>query len=380
MNNHGVFKRFKERLSNNSPGLTVAVVALVFALAGGAFAAGGGLTAKQKKQVKAIAKAEAGKVPGVPGPPGAVGPAGPVGPAGAAGSIGPQGPAGPDGADGIDGEDGTDGTNGTNGQDAGFNYLFSTDTAETDPGASKLKLNNATPASATVINISETDNNASLIDNVIAGWLTGPGTKGTLMIRKVGTPGSFAEYTVKGGTACAAAPANPAVCGSIDEGTYRKVNVTYVQGNGTLSENAPVTIAYFASGTTALVSSATETGAWAVAGTEADEAGIRVPISFSIPWSNNGSGAGFVHWAKDADFSTFCKGTTSIPAPEPGHLCIYVSNEGGPTGLINTTLEGITKVSEFGVGNGFSRTGAMLIFSKPTGEAHGSGVWAVRAP
>jgi hypothetical protein len=75
------------------PGL-LAIVALVFAMAGGAWAAkGGGLTAKQKKQVQKIAKKYAGK----PGAPGAIGPAGPAG---------PPGPAGPAGANGVDGDDG----------------------------------------------------------------------------------------------------------------------------------------------------------------------------------------------------------------------------------------------------------------------------------
>jgi hypothetical protein len=73
-------------------GLIVAVFALVFAIVGGAYAAGK-LTSKQKKEVEKIAKKYAGK----------------PGPAGANGAPGPQGPAGPAG------KDGTNGTNGTNG-------------------------------------------------------------------------------------------------------------------------------------------------------------------------------------------------------------------------------------------------------------------------
>lgn len=64
-------------------GLIVACIALVFALTGAAFAAVG-LNAKQKKEVKAIAKHFAGK-------PGAQGPAGPQGPAGANGKDGANG-------------------------------------------------------------------------------------------------------------------------------------------------------------------------------------------------------------------------------------------------------------------------------------------------
>jgi hypothetical protein len=67
-------------------GLTVAILALVMALVGGAYAAGG-LTKSQEKQVTKIAKKYAGKP-------------------GAAGAVGPVGAAG---------KDGTNGTNGTNG-------------------------------------------------------------------------------------------------------------------------------------------------------------------------------------------------------------------------------------------------------------------------
>jgi hypothetical protein len=82
-------------------GLVMAVVALILAAAGGAYAAGGGLSAKQKKEVKKIAKSFQGTGP--VGAPGAPGPQGPVGPKGEAGAAGPVGPAGKDGEDGEDG-------------------------------------------------------------------------------------------------------------------------------------------------------------------------------------------------------------------------------------------------------------------------------------
>jgi len=83
-----------------SPAGVIAVMALVFAMIGGAYAASGGLTSKQKKEVKAIAKSFQGK-----------------GPTGAQGPAGPQGPAGANGKDGTNGTNGKDGTNGTNGKD-----------------------------------------------------------------------------------------------------------------------------------------------------------------------------------------------------------------------------------------------------------------------
>jgi hypothetical protein len=85
-------------------GLIVAMIALVMALVGGAYAAGG-LTKSQEKQVKKIAKKYAGK----PGPAGATGPAGPAGPAGPKGDAGAKGEQG---IQGIQGEPGQDGTTG----------------------------------------------------------------------------------------------------------------------------------------------------------------------------------------------------------------------------------------------------------------------------
>jgi hypothetical protein len=69
-----------------TPAGVIAVVALVFAMLGGAYAASGGLTKKQKKEVKSIAKSFQGT-----GPAGSQGPAGPKGDAGAPGAAGAAG-------------------------------------------------------------------------------------------------------------------------------------------------------------------------------------------------------------------------------------------------------------------------------------------------
>jgi hypothetical protein len=70
-------------------GLVVAIVALVAALGGGAYAASKGLNSTQKKEVKNIAKSFQGT-----GPQGAAGPAGAPGAAGAKGDIGAAGAPG----------------------------------------------------------------------------------------------------------------------------------------------------------------------------------------------------------------------------------------------------------------------------------------------
>jgi len=83
-------------------GLIVAFIALIAALTGGAYAASGGLTAKQKKEVKKIAKQFGGK----PGAPGATGPAGPAGAKGATGVAGTNGINGANGTNGLQGATG----------------------------------------------------------------------------------------------------------------------------------------------------------------------------------------------------------------------------------------------------------------------------------
>jgi len=87
------------------PGV-ISVIALVFAMFGGAYAAsnssGGG---------KATASAKAKQ-----GPRGKTGKTGPAGPAGPAGPTGPAGPAGAKGDAGTAGSNGTNGTNGKNGE------------------------------------------------------------------------------------------------------------------------------------------------------------------------------------------------------------------------------------------------------------------------
>jgi hypothetical protein len=107
-------------------GLIVAVVALVAALTGDAFAATGGnppasaskkkkkkesgLNKKQKKQAKNIAKSEAKKYANSnPGAPGAPGSNGSSGSDGAQGAQGPQGPVGPQGPKGDKGATGATG-------------------------------------------------------------------------------------------------------------------------------------------------------------------------------------------------------------------------------------------------------------------------------
>jgi hypothetical protein len=106
-----MFKAIRSRL--NATGVVVVLV-LVFAMSGGAFAAGRYLitsTKQIKPSVLAQLKGKAGPAGGngANGAAGGVGPAGAAGPQGPGGPQGPQGPQGPTGPQGEKGKDGTTG-------------------------------------------------------------------------------------------------------------------------------------------------------------------------------------------------------------------------------------------------------------------------------
>ena len=96
--------RLREQFSTSA--LILSVIALVFALMGGAYAASSAQTSKSK-----VVKGPAGPrgKQGKPGTPGAAGPIGQTGPAGAKGDAGPVGPKGDPGLEGEEGEPGEDG-------------------------------------------------------------------------------------------------------------------------------------------------------------------------------------------------------------------------------------------------------------------------------
>jgi hypothetical protein len=125
--------------------------------------------------------------------------------------------------------------------------------------------------------------------------------------------------------------------------------------------------------TATLPSGKTETGGFAVTGTEAESLGVYAPISFAIPLA-----APILHenthyvGAPNAN----CTGTVVEPTAAKGHLCIYESSSrlGPPT------------VAGLDGGSDANKTGAIIAFGPPeeggeavpTGVAYGS--WAVTAP
>jgi hypothetical protein len=103
----------------------------------------------------------------------------------------------------------------------GIRYTFSTSTSS-GPGAGLLRLNNAAPASATQLYVSETDRNAAAIASLLGTIANGS----PIQILDESDPLAFAYYTVTSST---------------DNGTDRTLAVTHVASNGTLAGGVTLT-------------------------------------------------------------------------------------------------------------------------------------------
>jgi hypothetical protein len=103
----------------------------------------------------------------------------------------------------------------------GIRYTLSTSTSS-GPGAGLLRLNNASPASATQLYVSETDRNGAAIASLLGTIANGS----PIQILDESDPLAFAYYTVTSST---------------DNGTDRTLAVTHVASNGTLAGGVTLT-------------------------------------------------------------------------------------------------------------------------------------------
>jgi len=147
---------------------------------------------------------------------------------------------------------------------SGFSYAFDSGTTDADPGAGRLRYNNATVASATSIYISETDGFGANLAAAIQAMPTGS----NLYIYKVGAPATFSYFTM-GATAT-------------DGGTYDKLtNLTHIASNGTFSNGDPLALIPFRAGATGV------TGATGGAGSEG---GVRWRYDSTTTMADPGTG------------------------------------------------------------------------------------------
>lgn len=130
---------------------------------------------------------------------------------------------------------GAEGPAGADGRPAGLRYKFNTNTAESDPGSGKLKLNNAALAAATTLWISETDADGNDIATVLAGWDDSTNTvRGTLTIRSVATGSDIAVYNVTGAIT--------------DKGTYDAFTIEHKSSGGAFANEEEITVEFSRAG------------------------------------------------------------------------------------------------------------------------------------
>lgn len=135
--------------------------------------------------------------------------------------IGKQGPAGATGAAG------------SNGQYGGFSsrWLFST-TTSSNPSSTTLRLNNSSPASATLIYVNETNADSTNVQPFLNSFSNG-GSFGLIRIFKEFNSAVFADFQV--GLV-------------VDSGSYFSIGVTYVSGSGSFAANDSVVLSFAANG------------------------------------------------------------------------------------------------------------------------------------
>lgn len=139
---------------------------------------------------------------------------------------------------------GAAGPAGPAGRSAGLSYKFNTATSG-DPGAGKLLLNNATVASATAINIRETDDDGNAIAALLATFDDSTSViKGRLELRDPATPANFAFFNITGTLT--------------DAGTYDTFTISYIIGGGTFTNGLAIKVFFAVKGDAAANTSITQ--------------------------------------------------------------------------------------------------------------------------
>ncbi len=116
----------------------------------------------------------------------------------------------------------------------GLSYVFSTTTTDSDPGSGFLRLDNATQSSATGIYIDDADGTGADVSGYLATWDDSTSTvKGHIILRSKATPATFHVFSVTSLT---------------DNTGYMDFTVSYVDGNGTIANNDPITVTFIRNG------------------------------------------------------------------------------------------------------------------------------------
>lgn len=118
----------------------------------------------------------------------------------------------------------------------GLFYTFDTTTTDADPGAGKLRLNNATIGSATAAYLDNLDADGATVSTILDTWDDSGSSagRGQLWLRSISTPATFHAFTVTG---------------SVVDGTgYRKLPLTYIGGSGSFASADEMMVMFLPAG------------------------------------------------------------------------------------------------------------------------------------
>ena len=118
-------------------------------------------------------------------------------------------------------------------------FIYATSTTDSDPGGGYMRFNHASPASATIAYISDTETAGS---TDVSAWvqsfddaLSAGSNRGRIRVTKANATDTWHTFIVNGAL--------------VDASGYTKLNLSYVDGAGTLSANDKVFISFTSSGT-----------------------------------------------------------------------------------------------------------------------------------
>ncbi|MBT5303819.1 MAG: hypothetical protein HOL31_01915 [Candidatus Scalindua sp.] len=137
---------------------------------------------------------------------------------------------------GDKGATGSTGSTGATGAPNGLPMAFEDTTTDTDQGAGKVWLNNATISSATVFYVDDVDSNAANINSFVDTWddSTNSTLRGTITMTKSTDVSVWAIFSVSGAVTSAS--------------TYSKVAVTYVDHSGAFTDADVVAVQFVRTG------------------------------------------------------------------------------------------------------------------------------------
>ncbi len=141
----------------------------------------------------------------------------------------------------LPGAQGIQGIQGPIGDD-GIPYVYSTTTADADPGNGILRLNNVTFSSATLIYIDDLDDDGTNIETEILNWddVTNAVSRGRLILKRV-SDGSKVVFDITGA--------------SVDATGYVKLAVTYSDGATSFTDTDAIVVQFAYSGNDGAISS-----------------------------------------------------------------------------------------------------------------------------